>query len=586
MVYYACSYVPIEILMASGMPFDRLPVEQAMNHPELHSNLCGYCKAAFGSVEKLGKDDIFISVDSCDAMRRMTDVVSAQSSCKVFNLRLPFRRDDRAVAFFKTQIAGLVSFLSELRGCRIEDNEILTAARSFSELVGNLLRMHSQGVAYSEITKAIPHAEKGALYSSNEEAVQMTVPRIAYLGAVSDPVLIETVISDAGGLLVLNESCKGMRGFTAATSTDQPILLSIAERLLRQRIPCGRFTGDISSTTERLLQEQQVQGIVFGIPKFCDFYGFQLSSNSLPVPHTVIEIDYGDSSYGQLLTRVGAFMEALKRETASQADSRTGSFYAGIDSGSTTTNLVLLDHSGEIIFTSSRKTGVYPAKVSNNLFEEMLHTAGVSSSDISRCIATGYGRQNVSFSTSAITEITCHAKGARRLLPLVRTVIDIGGQDSKVISLEKNGMVRDFTMNDKCAAGTGRFLEVMSGIMEADLKQMSEAASNSRKSLSISSVCTVFAESEVISLISNKETIEDISAALFRAIAKRIVAMYRRVNGKGPVAFTGGVAKIPGMVEALEEVIGEDILVPPQPDIAGALGAALLAMKSEAFHAH
>ncbi|HAA85561.1 MAG TPA: CoA protein activase [Kosmotogaceae bacterium] len=579
MLYYACSYVPLEILISSGLPFRRLPVNRAFEHPELHTNLCGYCKAVYSKVTELSEEDVFITVDSCDAMRRMGDVIQQQSSCRVFSLRLPWKKDSSATEFFRTQLEALNRFLSELRGQEITRDDLDRGISQFNMMVDKLLAMHMTGVPYHQINEAFFLAEQGQLYNNPSEPSHGTGPRIAYLGAVSDAVMIEEVVRAAGGILVLNESCMGMRGFTAKTEKKEPFLLSVATRLISGRIPCGRFAEGLSEYTARLLREVNADGIVFGIPKFCDFYGFQLAMTELLLPHTVVEIDFGDSSRGQLLTRVGAFMESLKREVPGTRKEKSGSFYAGIDSGSTTTNIVVLDQKGEIVFSHSRKTGVYPKKVADELFSQMLQEVGIGASDISCCIATGYGRENVSFATSSVTEITCHARGARKLLPEINTVIDIGGQDSKVISLEDRDMVRDFTMNDKCAAGTGRFLEVMSGIMEEDLQQMSEAAFRSKKALSISSVCTVFAESEVISLISNGEKIEDISAALFRAIAKRILAMFKRVSGRGPVGFTGGVAKVPGMARALEDAIGDEIIVPPHPDIAGALGAALLAME-------
>jgi len=581
MLYYACSYVPLEILISSGLPFRRLPVNRAFDHPELHSNLCGYCKAVYSKVTELSDEDVFISVDSCDAMRRMGDVIQQQSSCRVFSLRLPWKRDASATEFIKTQLEALVRFLSGLRGQEITRDELDRGISQFNAIVDRLLAMHKNSVPYHQINEAFSLAEKGQLYNNPSEPTNRMGPKIAYLGAVSDATMIEEVVRAAGGVLVLNESCMAMRGFTAKTENEEERLLSIARRLVGDRIPCARFAEGLSPYTAQLLREMNVDGIVFGIPKFCDFYGFQLAMTKLPLPHTVVEIDFGDSSRGQLLTRVGAFMESLKREVPGTRGVKAGSFYVGIDSGSTTTNIVVLDQSGQIVFSDSRKTGVYPKRVADELFSRALQEVGISVSDVSCCIATGYGRENVSFATSSVTEITCHARGAQKMLPGINTVIDIGGQDSKVISLENKSMVRDFTMNDKCAAGTGRFLEVMSGIMEEDLQQMSEAAFGSKKTLSISSVCTVFAESEVISLISNGEKIEDISAALFRAIAKRILAMFKRVSGRGPVGFTGGVAKVPGMARALEEAVGEEILVPSHPDIAGALGAALLAMEQE-----
>jgi len=192
-------------------------------------------------------------------------------------------------------------------------------------------------------------------------------------------------------------------------------------------------------------------------------------------------------------------------------------------------------------------------------------------------VTTGYGRSSFPLAHKMITEITCHARGAFYICPETRTVIDIGGQDSKVIRLDKQGRNVDFQMNDKCAAGTGRFLEVMARALEVRLEDLGRLSRSAQRTIKISSMCTVFAESEVVSLIADNQPKEVIIRGLHDAIADRILGMVRRVGVEEKVTLTGGVAKNEGVVLALEERLGVKVFVPPEPQIIGALGAALLA---------
>jgi predicted CoA-substrate-specific enzyme activase len=206
-----------------------------------------------------------------------------------------------------------------------------------------------------------------------------------------------------------------------------------------------------------------------------------------------------------------------------------------------------------------------------------LDKAGVPLEDIAYVISTGYGRNAVEFSNKAITEIICHAKGVHWTIPQARTVIDIGGQDSKVIGIGEDGIVSNFVMNDKCAAGTGRFLEVMAGILHVDINEMGPISMKGTDPCSISSTCTVFAESEMVTLRAQGRTREDIIAGIHKAMSHRVAIMGRSVGFTNEVVFTGGVAKNIGMKKALEEEIDCVISIPEEPQIMGALGAALMA---------
>ncbi|HPZ64567.1 MAG TPA: acyl-CoA dehydratase activase [Bacillota bacterium] len=249
---------------------------------------------------------------------------------------------------------------------------------------------------------------------------------------------------------------------------------------------------------------------------------------------------------------------------------------AGIDIGSLTADVVIL-RDGEIISDVIIPTGSNSRAAADRALEAALEQASLKMEDLDYIVATGYGRANVSRAHKCVTEITCHGRGAHYLDPSVRTVIDIGGQDSKVIRLNERGEVQDFAMNDKCAAGTGRFLEVMAHALEVDLSEMASISERASRSAPISSMCTVFAESEVVSLIAQGVPREEIISGLHEAIAGRTAGMVFRVGLEKEVMMTGGVAKNRGVVKSLEKKLQCKIIVPPEPQIIGALGAALLA---------
>ena len=250
----------------------------------------------------------------------------------------------------------------------------------------------------------------------------------------------------------------------------------------------------------------------------------------------------------------------------------------GIDVGSITTKGAIMEGDRLLGFNLSH-TGYYAGRVGQALYDELLTENQVSAADVYAVVATGYGRKNVKFADRSVTEITCHGSGAYYLNPEVRTIIDIGGQDSKVISLDPTGRVSDFVMNDKCAAGTGRFLEVMAGALEVMLDEFGRLSKAAVQPSKISSLCTVFAESEVISLISQGEQRENIVAGIHEAIARRVAAMASRVGVQSPIMMTGGVAMNSGVVDALGHTLGQSIQVLPEAQVTGAIGAALLAQK-------
>ncbi|MDY0221484.1 MAG: acyl-CoA dehydratase activase [Desulfobacterium sp.] len=256
-------------------------------------------------------------------------------------------------------------------------------------------------------------------------------------------------------------------------------------------------------------------------------------------------------------------------------------YFLGIDVGSLSCDAVLIDESKKVVAWSVVPTGVRNLAAIDRAKAKVLDRAGILETDLKAIISTGYGRNRVANRTSAVTEITCHARGIQEVIPGTRILIDIGGQDSKVIYMGENGKVLDFAMNDKCAAGTGRFLEAMARALEVDILDLGDLDTGAGSDLILSSMCTVFAESEVVSLIAEGTDQREIAKGLNRSIASRIYALVKRVAKNIDdltVSMSGGVAWNRGVVRALEEILKVDrIQIPENPDTIGALGAALIA---------
>lgn len=252
---------------------------------------------------------------------------------------------------------------------------------------------------------------------------------------------------------------------------------------------------------------------------------------------------------------------------------------AGVDIGSLTAKTVIVDGNRRILAHHIVSGGIVDAEAALTSLNNALRSAGLTRADLGGIVTTGYGRDLVRFGDRSITEISCHARGAHVFFPVARTLIDIGGQDSKAIAFEGSGVVRDFVMNDKCAAGTGRFLEVMARALRVELEEMGALGLQSHSPAHVSSMCTVFAESEIISLVAHGCPKVDIIAGVHESIGRRMVSMVKRVGLRQQVVMTGGVAKNAGVVRVLEKLLGTSILIPPEPQAVGALGAALFALE-------
>ena len=552
MIGYTCKYTPVELLEALGgypVLLDREVPDFQLAESLTHANLCCHAKAALE--QGCGLEEL-IFTDCCDSARRVHDVLSRRGT-HAFLALMDLPHQDGPCA-----------------RTRLRD-ELIRLAGEYSAHTGVSFR---RSVFLEQCSRAQAHPLPPG-------------PFLAVLGARMSRPLLELVRAKLP-LPVADLTCSGNRALPPlppeAGRMSFGALMDWYAGALLSMPPCMRM-ADLSGR-RALTEHPGLKGIVYHTVKFCDYYGFEYAQlqKTLALPMIKLESDFTPQPAGQLATRLEAFAESLGLERSKPAPAagtrQTGTLYAGIDSGSTSTNMVVLDGQRRILASAVVRTGAKAQNGAQAALDQVCRQLGVSGPEaFVSVLATGYGRGNIPFATASRTEITCHAKGAFFLHPQARTIIDIGGQDSKVICLDETGAVTGFLMNDKCAAGTGRFLEMMARTLELDLPEMSRRGLEWKQDLTISSMCTVFAESEVISLIADNHSDSDIIHGLCKSIAARTVSMVRRAGGKPPYMMTGGVARNLGVVRALEEQLDAPIYLPEAPDLCGALGAALLALE-------
>ena len=253
-------------------------------------------------------------------------------------------------------------------------------------------------------------------------------------------------------------------------------------------------------------------------------------------------------------------------------------YAAGIDIGSTQTKAVLMDMARAVVARTLIPTGAHVIRAGRRAREAIVAEAKIDAEEVKYVVGTGYGRYKVEAGDAQVTEISCHARGAHFIFPGTRTVIDMGGQDTKAIKTGPDGNVVDFCMNDKCAAGTGRFLAAAADVVGLTLEEIGEVSLKGTKPIRLTSVCTVFVESDIMNYLAQRKSVEDILAGVHQAIASRTIGLVRRVGVEEEITFTGGVARNIGMVRALEEKLGTALNVGPDSHFMGALGAALFAV--------
>lgn len=549
MMEYACRYAPVELFAGFQEPVvlqnpggSNLDAADQLSH----RNLCSFSRALLETV--LQTKSHFLFTNCCDSMRRTCDVLQARANGRFFYL-LDLPRTDGPCA--RERYANAMRQLIE----------------AFSAYCGR------------------PFDLNACLKAFKPSAPHPAGDYFALLGARAS----EGLLSMLNGMLPLpvqNETCTGTRRLPMPPEgLSLPDFLDWYAGALLSQIPCMRML-DIGARRQ-LYEDPHCRGILYHTVKFCDFYEFEFAKlqKETKLPLLKLETDGTLGAEGQLRTRVEAFAESLpqtkRRATPSPSLPKTKGkqFFAGIDSGSTSTNVVILDAQQKIVGSAIVPTGAKAAESAKKALETALAHAHLTQEDLSQTVTTGYGRAYLGTSGHEVTEITCHARGARYLDPHVRTILDIGGQDSKAIRLDEAGHVQSFVMNDKCAAGTGRFLEMMARTLGLSLDELSTLGQHWKEDLTITSMCTVFAESEVVSLVAQNKRTEDILHGLYKAVASKAVSLLMRVDPKAPFLMTGGVASNAGVVRAVEEKLGAPLEVFPEHQLCGALGAALLAME-------
>lgn len=542
--YYICKYTPIEILEAMGADpvlLEDMVDDFSLSDQYAHPNLCGYGKAI---LELCLRNDIreLVLVSCCDSIRSVYDILRERGNFDfLFMMDILHNDPECSKERMKKEIMRLVREYGDYR------------KRTF---------------------------DKEAFLASFSPEMRPSADYISVLGGRVGPELF-SMISSTMSLEVKNDTCVHNRFIPRpAEDMDFDSLLAWYSEALLSQIPCMRMSDPIGR--RRLFLDEHIKGVIYHTVKFCDYYNFEYSDlrREITVPMLKIESDYTIRSSGQLKTRLEAFNESLSGISEKRGSKMKGKgYFVGIDSGSASTDVVILDKDKNIVSTAVKPTGAGANKGAERALDEALEKAHLTHDDIDAIVTTGYGRGAIEGGNESITEITCHAKGAFFLDPDVRTIIDIGGQDSKVILLDDSGSVVNFVMNDKCAAGTGRFLELMARTLELPLDKMSAIGLDWKEDVVISSMCTVFAESEVVSLIALNKRPEDIVHGLNRAVSSKTYALVKRVGGKEKYMMTGGVSKNKGVATELEKLLSSKLLISDLAQLNGALGAALFALE-------
>ena len=549
MLGYICKYAPIEVFEAMGVEMKRMEPEVTnFNQADIlmHPNICSFTKGLLEDVFMNEYEGIVLTT-CCDSIRRLYDVLKEKMPDKfIYMLDTPRITKDAGVVLYEQRIRDMIRAYEEFSGKKFDENKL-------KELIKK--RQEEQSIA------------------RKEDALN-----IGIVGARAND-SIKRILEERNVHVTFDVTCTGL--VRKLLLDEENVLRGYARGLLSQ-FPCMRME-EASNRDEMLKQyAESVDGIIYHTVQFCDNYSYEYAwlKDVITKPMLLLETDYTKQSYGQILTRIEAFLESLNKgmKKVPKVGGQGTMYVMGVDSGSTSTNAVIMDQDRKIKAFSVVRTGAKSGESADRILKEVLEKAGLKREDISWIVSTGYGRVSIPYADETVTEISCHGRGAHYFNPKIRTILDIGGQDSKGIKLSDKGEVIDFVMNDKCAAGTGRFLEMIARTLEVDISELGTIALQSTEDIEITSMCSVFAESEVISLIANNKEKTDIANGICRAIANKSFSLLKRVGMEGEYMMTGGVAKNPGVVRAVEEKIGAKLYICPEPEIVGATGAAMYAL--------
>jgi predicted CoA-substrate-specific enzyme activase len=566
-VYYPCKYAPIELLAGYGAACKPVTYEATSFEDAdrlAHPNLCGFGKSLIAFALK-PEVKALVLTSCCDVMRRVYDVLDAEQCLDfLFMVDLPHLTGPAERARLASELERLAEAWERYSG------EIFDVGAALSSFEPPVARQDAR------VTLLGAHGPESLLKAA-ESAFDLPVENLTCTGGrrvASPPASL--------GRAIREEACReNCDASTPAPDPKEAFIGWYAGALLDQT-PCLRM-ADISGR-QNLIGTPGQRGVIYHTMKFCDYYGFEylMASQDAVVPMIKVETDGTRQSAGQLSTRLKAFDETLVGMTDTlKFDKGTGPIYVlGVDSGSTSTDAVIVDKDGTPVATVILPTGAKATESAQRAIDSVLEKASLTRDQITLAVATGYGRDSIPSMDTSITEITCHARGAHALCPEAMTIVDIGGQDSKVIKLDEDGNVVNFVMNDKCAAGTGRFLEMMARTMELPLDEFCTQGLSWKHDVKISSMCTVFAESEVVSLVADDTPVPDIIHGLDRSVASKITSLAKRVKAEPPYLMTGGVANNEGVVTAIGEALGAPVATSEDSQLCGALGAALLGLEA------
>lgn len=551
MLGYICKYTPVEIFESMGVSMERIePDVTSFNQADIrmHPNICSFVKGVLEEVIHSDYEGVILTT-CCDSIRRLFDVLKEEYPDKfIYILDIPRITKDAGIALYRQRIETMINAYEDFSGKKFDPER------------------------FQEYLK-----EKKDSQQKEEPKQNVT---IGILGARASKEM-KDILQKKQIRVAFDLTCTGLERKILVEEDD--VMTGYARGLLSQ-FPCMRM--EQASNRDQLIRQyaDSVDGILYHTVQFCDNYSYEYAwlKNWLKKPVLQLETDYTRQSYGQMLTRIEAFAESLQPKTRPVRTHKEGletMYVLGIDSGSTSTNAVIMNQDRTIIASSVVRTGAKSGDSAKRILSDVLQKAKLERKDLARIVSTGYGRVSIAFADENVTEISCHGKGAHYFNPRVRTILDIGGQDSKAISLDENGEVRDFVMNDKCAAGTGRFLEMIARTLEVDISELGAIALTSTEHIEITSMCSVFAESEVISLIANNKEKADIANGVCHAIAGKAFSLLKRVGLEPEFMMTGGVAKNPGVVRAVEEKLQARLYICEEPEIVGATGAALYALE-------
>lgn len=561
MIGYVCKYTPVEVLRA--MRADPVLLEPSVTDFNLadtllHPNICSYAKSVLEEFAGKNYEGVVLT-SCCDSIRRLYDTLRARYRQKfIWLLDVPRHDSEAAAQLYAGQIRRMAEAYAAFSG------------KTFSEdALREILLCHAGNFRPGAETRGTGNL------------------RVALMGNRCGSGL-RNLLADCGAQVVADLTCAGEERSFHLPGEGEDLLAGYAGQLLRQ-VPCLRMADDTAREERIGCIAAQADGVIYHTVKFCDIYSYEYAvlRDRLKIPVLKVETDTTRQCEGQIRTRVEAFLESLAAAKGLRpirpAAGKRGEKHmtvVGIDSGSTSTNAVVMNEKKEILASGSIRTGAKTSASAEKILADVLREAGLSRENVDLIVSTGYGRVSIPFADRSVTEISCHGKGARYFDPHVRTILDIGGQDSKAIRLSEAGEVEDFVMNDKCAAGTGRFLEAMARTLELEISELGPTALKSTEAVEISSMCTVFAESEVISLIARNQEKADIANGVHRAIAGKAYSLLSRVGLEPEFMMTGGVARNPGVVRAVEEKLGAKLFLCEDPEIVGAVGAALYGLES------